>query len=365
MAQIPGRKRKGKVEADDYVTSPLRDQQLDKFASRAAALEPNKLALNHFGQPERSPLLRAGPSRPIHCNDVRARHVVQSTAVPSLPQSVDRGPRTDRPRTNADPAEVHRKLALLDEPHVKPLSDFVRELRTRQKDDSIPWFDPTEAGTEARILMLLEAPGRQAAPGQGSGFISPDNNDGSAENMWNLQRQAGVNRRRELVTWNVVPWYIGSDSRIRAARGEDIQEAHLALVELLKLLGDVRVVLLLGRPAAEAWQLVGVDLPTIEAPHPSPKNLNSRPHYRPVILQALHEARPAGGLHRSHDSCPKDRTPRRSLPRGRTKQRKVEPPTPSSACRRKHVLSRRGRSRVDPRRTRSGTHPGSDLREAR
>lgn len=204
-------------------------------------------------------------------------------------------PRADRPRTNADPREVQRKLALLDEPHIKPLSDFVRDLRQQRGGDLIPWFDPTEAGVAARILMLLEAPGRKAAPGQGSGFISPDNNDGSAQNMWNLLREAGVNRRREIVTWNVIPWYIGSVSRIRAASGDDIREAHEALVRLLRLLADLRVVLLLGKPAAEAWQLVGVELPTITAPHPSPKNLNSRSHYRPLILQALHEARQRAG----------------------------------------------------------------------
>jgi hypothetical protein len=38
-------------------------------------------------------------------------------------------PRIDRPPTNADPAEVRRKLALLDEPHILPLSDFVSSRR--------------------------------------------------------------------------------------------------------------------------------------------------------------------------------------------------------------------------------------------
>jgi len=202
-------------------------------------------------------------------------------------------PRTDRPRTNRDPQEVARKLALLDEPHVKPLSDYVRRLRAeRGGDESIPWFDPTDAGTKARILMLFEAPGpRATATRRGSGFISNDNRDLSAKSMWELLREARIDRSRETVSWNVVPWYIGSDRRIRAAKSEDIREASEALVQFLLLLPELRVVLLFGIPAAEAWERVSSELPTIEAPHPSPVNLNTRPHYRGVILEKLIEAR--------------------------------------------------------------------------
>lgn len=109
--------------------------------------------------------------------------------------------------------------------------------------------------------------------------------------MWNILREAGVDRSREIVVWNVVPWYIGTPKGIRAANRLDIEEAHQALIELLALLPRLRVVVLVGDRAAEAWEVVGVDLPTIRAPHPSPKNLNSRPHYRAKIVAALIEAR--------------------------------------------------------------------------
>jgi hypothetical protein len=67
---------------------------------------------------------------------------------------------------------------------------------------------------------------RRATAELGSGFISADNNDGSAENMWNILREAGVDRSREIVVWNVVPWYIGTPKGIRAANRLDIEEAH-------------------------------------------------------------------------------------------------------------------------------------------
>lgn len=67
----------------------------------------------------------------------------------------------------------------------------------------------------------------------------------------------------------------------------------------MKLLPNVRVVVLLGKAAADAWELVGVDLPAIRAPHPSPKNLNSHPRSREMILRALRDARARAGYART------------------------------------------------------------------
>src|SRR5437868_1810926 len=94
-------------------------------------------------------------------------------------------------RTNRDPAEVARKRSLLHEPHVAPLTAFVERLRARHGGgDSVPWFDPTEAGVNARILALLEAPGPKATgtegprpKSKGSGFISCDNDDPTADHV--------------------------------------------------------------------------------------------------------------------------------------------------------------------------------------
>lgn len=206
------------------------------------------------------------------------------------------GPRTDAPRTNRDASELARKRRLLGAPHIAPLTAHVARIRLERGADRVPDFDPTEAGIEAPILLLLEAPGAKATRERGgSGFISPDNNDASAENMWRLLREAGVDRRREVVTWNVVPWYIGSDKKIRAADSADLLEGRRYIEELLGLLTSLRVVVLIGKAAAREWSQLGLDVPTIEAPHPSPRNLNSRPHNRGVILDALCEARRVAG----------------------------------------------------------------------
>lgn len=205
-------------------------------------------------------------------------------------------PRTDEPRTNRDPAEIDRKVSLLHEEHVAPLTEFVERLRQSKPNAAVPYFDTTEAGIEARILLLLEAPGRRSALEAGSGFVSPDNDDQSAQNMWRLLRETGIDRGRDIATWNVVPWYLGDGRRIRATRASDLEEARAATRELLSLLPNVRVVVLLGRPAAAAWRALGFDLDAIEAPHPSPLNLNTRPERREEIRLALAEARARAGV---------------------------------------------------------------------
>lgn len=202
------------------------------------------------------------------------------------------GPRTDAPRSNKDPDELARKHRLLSAPRIAPLAAHVQRIRAERGADRVPDFDPTEAGVEAPILLVLEAPGAKATRERGgSGFVSADNNDGTAENMWRFLREAGLDRRREVVTWNVVPWYIGSDRKIRPADSDDLLEARRYIRELRELLPALKVVVLIGKNAARGWARLGFDLPTIEAPHPSPQNLNTRPHHRQKILDALIEAK--------------------------------------------------------------------------
>jgi hypothetical protein len=202
----------------------------------------------------------------------------------------------DAPRGHRDPAEVARKLSLLDAPHVAPLSAFVKRLQQLHGEAAVPWFDPTEAGVNAPILLLLEAPGpRSTTQRGGSGFISPDNNDMTAQNMWTLLREAKIDRATDVVTWNVVPWYLGTDTKLRNASATDLAEARSALVDLLGLLPHLRVVVLIGKPARLGWERIAADLPTtlptLHCPHASPTNINTRPEARPEILAALVEAR--------------------------------------------------------------------------
>jgi hypothetical protein len=197
------------------------------------------------------------------------------------------------PRAHRDPREVERKRQLLDAPHVAPLTDFVRRLRAERGPDSVPFFDPTEAGVEAPILLLFENPGRRADAVHGSGFISADNDDRSAENMWSIFREAGINRARDIVAWNIVPWYLGDENRIGNVTARDLDQAQPALAELLSLLPHLGVVILCGRKAQRGWERARpeADVAVLQAPHPSGRWLNAHPEDRAKLVAALEQAR--------------------------------------------------------------------------
>lgn len=206
------------------------------------------------------------------------------------------GPKIEAPRANKSRDEIERRMRLLHAPHVVKLTQFVESLRKARGVDRVPYFDPMEAGVRARILLLLEAPGAKATVERGgSGFVSADNDDRTAENLWRALREAGINRATEVATWNVVPWYVGSNRRIRPVDSPDLLRSRQYLDELLELLTEVRVVVLLGRAAARGWARLGLDVATIECPHPSPQNLGPRPRLRSVIAQALCEAHRRAG----------------------------------------------------------------------
>jgi hypothetical protein len=200
----------------------------------------------------------------------------------------------DAPRTLRDPAVLQERLSRLEEPHVQPLSQWVRRLRQRLGSDAIvPWFDPADGGVDAEILWLLEAPGPKATAGRGgSGIVSCNNNDGAAENTWRTRAEAGVDRAA-VVHWNVIPYYLGDGTKIRAWEPTDVAFAGPLLGDLLGLLPRLRAVILGGKAAQVAWKDHGPregGLVSYLSPHPSVTNLNTRPHLRAEVVAAWKKA---------------------------------------------------------------------------
>jgi uracil-DNA glycosylase len=185
--------------------------------------------------------------------------------------------------------ECERRLGRLQLPHVAPLTDFVQRLREEKGPAfAIPYFDPEDGGVKAEVLFLLEAPGPRAVR---AGFVSRDNPDETAKNFLQLNEEAGIDRQR-TACWNVVPWYIGTDTKIRAATPRDVVEAAAALNKLLGLLPELRVVAFVGRHAARAQprvQAQRADVATVTMPHPSPVFVNRRPGNRDLLLTVLRD----------------------------------------------------------------------------
>ena len=159
---------------------------------------------------------------------------------------------------------------MLDAPHVAPLSDFVARLRAAQPEWEYPDFDPLSGGIEADILFLLEKPGpKTSVKGGGSGFISIDNNDATAEASFDFYRQIGLPRAR-TIHWNIIP---GWNGRIKIEAGE-IEAGVNALNILIPLLPKLKTVVFVGKKALRARALLEAQrlhLRFLASAHPSPR----------------------------------------------------------------------------------------------
>jgi len=195
----------------------------------------------------------------------------------------------DVPKSLANLAACTARREALSLPRVAPLAAFAHRLRQQTGHAAgVPDFDPMDGGVEAECLFLLEAPGGKA---KGSGFVSRNNPDETAKNFLMLNQEAALHRER-TITWNVVPWYVGSGTKIRPVTRSDIKSAESCLNELLGLLPALRVVVLVGRKAQLARPCIERLLPhcrLFECPHPSPLSLNGRAERRSEILRCLKE----------------------------------------------------------------------------
>ncbi len=171
---------------------------------------------------------------------------------------------------------------------MQPLSAFVDTLRSA-RSEAVPYPDPQDAGAKAQVLLLLEAPGRSAVA---SGFVSLDNPDGTARNLSGILSETGL-ARSEIIVWNIVPWYIGTDKKIRAATRQDITEGLTYLRDFLDLLPGLGTVVMMGRKAQQArgfLETTRPDLRLLETFHPSNQALTFDKSRRVHIAETLSEA---------------------------------------------------------------------------
>lgn len=199
----------------------------------------------------------------------------------------------EKARSLKDPAVREARREMRDQPHVAPLGRLVDEIRRERegflgfKKEHVPDFDPMDGGIDAKALFLQETPGPRAVE---SGFISRNNPDSTAENTFNLQNEAGIDRKL-TVRWNVVPWYIGDGRHIRPANREDFIQSRKYLETLLMLLGNLRIVALLGNKAQAAWDSAGLacNFKIFRTYHLSPLSLNTSPARREHVRSTFQQ----------------------------------------------------------------------------
>jgi uracil-DNA glycosylase len=203
---------------------------------------------------------------------------------------------SEQPRMNGNPEYLAKKRSRVHEPHMQPLTALIE--RWRREGRRVPYADPDLGGIHARILFLHESPGPRASDEHGSGLVSPDNADPSAERFWRLSRQAGLSRD-SYISWNVVPWYVSGTARNENATTADGQAALPYLHDFVSLLPELRVVVVMGSFAQRWWFRYLIDcsasraLPVLAAPHPSSRAGISNPRFQQDILAAMVKARQA------------------------------------------------------------------------
>lgn len=175
----------------------------------------------------------------------------------------------DYPRSMRDPEVRQRRRAMLSRPHIAPLADYATSLRARLQGE-VQDFDPLDGGINARILFLFEKPGPMTDATRngrsGSGFISRNNDDQTAETTLCFMRAANIPRSDTLI-WNVIPWWNGQIKFTGAERTTAIGE----LAQLLTMLQRLDTAVLVGKTAGKARPYLGSRLRVLESAHPSPK----------------------------------------------------------------------------------------------
>lgn len=173
------------------------------------------------------------------------------------------------PRTLGVLDNVLQRQAMIREAHLEALSAYVDGLRHSYPDWEFPDFDPLDGGVQAEMLFLLEKPGPMTSPAhkrRGSGFVSRDNNDMTAETVFRFMEAAGIDRRR-TVLWNTIPGW----NRTRAIAAGEVSSGIDELKRLLPLLPRLRTIVLVGKKAQRAERsLLPLGFGIHKSAHPRP-----------------------------------------------------------------------------------------------
>jgi uracil-DNA glycosylase len=196
-------------------------------------------------------------------------------------------PYPDHPKTLREaPVRSHRRT-LLDAPHVAPLVAYGASLAGRL-GKAVPDADPLDGGIDARLLILLETPGPKVL---GTGFVSRDNPDGTAANLFGFLAQAGI-ARSDTVIWNIVPWLIQTaGERNRNPTRAEVAEGLCHLPDFLDLLPRLELAVVAGRKAEVAVGLLETRrVACLTMPHPSPTYVCTSPDVALRISACLAKA---------------------------------------------------------------------------
>lgn len=135
-------------------------------------------------------------------------------------------------------------------PHIKPVNELVDLIIRDDLNRWVPYVAPSYGGVNAELLNVLQDPGPKTLQGTGSGFISQENDDPTAERLCDFMESANISPSRAML-WNAYPWYIN-----QKPKASDLKDGIKPLLKLLDLLPCLKVVMLNGLVAQNLWRMV-------------------------------------------------------------------------------------------------------------
>lgn len=138
-----------------------------------------------------------------------------------------------------------------DDPHVKPINDYIRTLRDEQ-NRFVPFVSPRYGGVNARLLALQKSPGARTISQSlgGTGFLDANNPDRAAKRHTAFLKDADI-PLRDTLSWNSLPWF---DADFDSAR--EWNAGVEALNTVIDKLDNLAVIMLHGVEACKMWELL-------------------------------------------------------------------------------------------------------------
>lgn len=138
-----------------------------------------------------------------------------------------------------------------DDPHVEELNQLITTFRAQHPGRFMPFIAPTFGGRNARLLALFQEPGPKTVPSNvGSGMLCIENDDPTAARHKALLAEYKIDTS-DVVSWNAHPWYNPQSDADRTP-AEELAATRM-LSRVLSLLPNLRVVMLHGHAARNAW----------------------------------------------------------------------------------------------------------------
>lgn len=165
------------------------------------------------------------------------------------------------PRKMNDPEFRNSQESGLWAEHVAPLNSLVQDLRADAPagTGTLPFFAPLHGGTDATILCLMPAPELAHRAETGEDIVCAEDDNAAAEALATLLDEAGIDAK-EVVLWHAYPWYraAGASGRLTGAE----QNAGVdPMGKLLRLVPNLRAVILMGKGPEEFWAKVAKKSP--------------------------------------------------------------------------------------------------------